>query len=125
AAPAAQRRWVFRLGPNAVDDADALSAAMAGDGVTTVAVFAAKDAYGQDGARWFTAAAERDGLDVTSTVEVPVTADQAALAELATSVLDRRRRSSTVDNDGPDAVLLWLPAPQAAAVAQALRASGY
>jgi ABC-type branched-chain amino acid transport systems, periplasmic component len=125
AAPAAERRWVFRLGPNAVDDADALSAAMAGDGVSTVAVIAAGDAYGRDGAHWFAVAAARDGLELTAAVEVPATADQAALAELAASVLDRRRRASTGDTDGPDAVLLWLPASQAAAVAQALRAAGY
>ncbi|MBX6749413.1 MAG: ABC transporter substrate-binding protein [Micromonosporaceae bacterium] len=125
AAPAVQRRWVFRLGPNAVDDADALAATMAGDGVSTVAVIAAGDAYGQDGARWFAAAAARDGLEVTAMVEVPATADQATVTELAASVLDRRRRTSTRDTDGPDAVLLWLPAPQAATVAQGLRAAGY
>jgi branched-chain amino acid transport system substrate-binding protein len=125
AAPTAQRRWVFRLGPNAVDDADALVAAMAADGVTTVAVIAADDAYGQDGARWFAVAAARAGLAVTTTVEVPVAAGQAAVTELAGSVLDRQQRTSTVDDDGPDAVLLWLPAAQATAVGQALRATGY
>jgi branched-chain amino acid transport system substrate-binding protein len=122
AAPAAQRRWVFRLGPNAVDDADALAAAMADDGVTTVAVLASADAYGRDGARWFAAAAARNDLTVTTTVEVPAPADEAAVSA---SVLDRRRRTSTTDTDGPDAVLLWLPAPRAIAIAQALRAAGY
>lgn len=125
AAPAAQRRWVFRLGPNAADNADVLSAAMAADGVTAVAVIAADDAYGQDGLRWFAAAAQRDGLEVTATLELPGSAAEAELATLVTSVLDRRLRATTVDDARPDAVLLWTPAPQAAQVAQALRAAGY
>ena len=125
AAPAAQRRWVFRLGPNAVDDADALAAAMAGDGVTTVAVLASADPYGREGVRWFAQAAERADLAVTTTVEVPATADEAAVTALVGPVLDRRRRTSTEDTDRPDAVLLWLPAPRAAMVTRALREAGY
>lgn len=125
AAPAAERRWVFRLGPNAADDADVLSAAMAADGLATVAVVAASDGYGRDGVRWFAAAAQRDGLAVTTTVEAPAAATEAELTALATSLLDRRRRSATVDDDGPDAVLLWTYASQATVIAQALRAAGY
>jgi len=125
AAPAAQRRWVFRLGPNAVDNADALAAAMAGDGVTTVAVLASADPYGREGVRWFAQAADRVGLTVTTTVEVPSPVDEATLTGLTSSILDRRRRPSTGDSSGPDAVLLWLPAPAATAVAQSLRSAGY
>jgi branched-chain amino acid transport system substrate-binding protein len=40
AAPAAERRWVFRIGPSAADNADVLSLAMAQAGVETVAVVA-------------------------------------------------------------------------------------
>lgn len=127
AAPAAERRWVFRLGPNAADDADVLSAAMAHGGVNSVAVIAADDTYGRDGARWFGEAAARDGLKMTTTVEVPVAADGAELEDVAATVLETRPRMSPVDDDGdgPDAVLLWTYAPQAGQIAQALRAAGF
>jgi len=127
AAPVAERRWVFRLGPNAADDADVLSAAMARAGVDTVGVITADDSYGRDGARWFGLAAERDGVEVAVTVEVPAAPSEAELADIAATLLDAGSRASTVDreDESPDAVLLWTYALPAGQVAQALRAAGY
>jgi branched-chain amino acid transport system substrate-binding protein len=120
-APVAQRRWVFRLGPNAADDADVLSAAMAGAGIDTVAVVHTDDPYGRDGVRWFDAAAERDELRVTATVALPAGAE-ALPGDVADAVLGTGR--STVDR-GPDVVLLWTSPRQATDVARALRTAGY
>ncbi len=120
-APVAQRRWVFRLGPNAADDADVLSAAMAGAGIDTVAVVHTDDPYGRDGVRWFDAAAERDELRVTATVALPAGAE-ALPGDVADEVLGTGR--SIVDRE-PDAVLLWTSPRQATDVARALRTAGY
>jgi len=120
-APVAQRRWVFRLGPNAADDADALSAAMAGAGIDTVAIVHTDDPYGRDGVRWFDAAAERDDLRVTTTVALPSGAE-ALPGAVVSAVLGTGH--STMDRE-PDAVLLWTYPRQAIEVARALREAGY
>jgi len=136
AAPADQRRWVFRLGPNAADNADALSLAMARAGVETVGVIAAADPYGQEGLRWITQAAGRDRMQVVATAQLDRSADAAAVTQAATKMAGWARPADPFapaapdpqqqeGETGPDAVVVWTYAPQADQLAAALRAAGY
>jgi branched-chain amino acid transport system substrate-binding protein len=133
AAPADQRRWVFRLGPTAADDADVLSQAMARHGVSTVGVIATVDPYGQEGLRWVRDAAVRDGLEVVATAELDPSAGEVAVAEAARVVASWQPPSDPLvlpaadqpESTGPHAVVIWVPASQATAVAGALRGAGY
>jgi branched-chain amino acid transport system substrate-binding protein len=112
AAPAVERRWVFKVGPNPGDHADLLSQEMARAGVRTVGVLTTGDDYGQEGRRWLTDAADRDGLTVVLDQTLRTSGDQ--LATVARTV-----------EAAPEAVVLWLAAPLAAEVATALRQAGY
>lgn len=131
AAPAAERRWIFRLGPNAGDNADVLSLAMARAGIETIGVIAVKDAYGEEGLRWVRDAAGRDRLDVVAAPrvragdEASVTAAARAIAQWQPPPDPFTPTTEDRDGGGPDAVVLWTYAPQAAEVAAALRDAGY
>jgi branched-chain amino acid transport system substrate-binding protein len=112
AAPAAERRWVFKVGPNPGDHADLLSLEMAGAGVRTVGVIATDDEYGQEGRQWLTDAAGRDALTVV-------------LDQTLTTRGDRTAAVARTVEAAPEAVVLWLPAPLAAELATGLRQAGY
>lgn len=112
AAPAAERRWVFKVGPNPGDHADLLSQEMAAAGVRTVGVIAADDLHGQEGRQWLTDAADRDALTV-------VLDQTLRTAEERTGAVARTVAAA------PEAVVIWLAAPLAAEVATALRQAGY
>jgi branched-chain amino acid transport system substrate-binding protein len=136
AAPADQRRWVFRLGPNAGDNADALSLAMAGAGAETVGLITVADPYGDEGRQWVTDAADRDGLAVV--VEARVSpGDEESVSAAAQTVAgwqpppdafatqEPTEEPGGEPTAGPDAVVVWAYAPLAASVATGLREAGY
>lgn len=132
AAPAAERRWVFRLGPTAADNADALSQAIADEGVQTLGVITSSDPYGQEGLRSLTDAAARDGLEIVVTADVD--SDGHAVADAAAQVtawtpppdpFDQLNLAVEPPGSGPDAVVLWLPPQLTSAAASALRDEGY
>jgi branched-chain amino acid transport system substrate-binding protein len=128
AEPAAERRWVFRLGPNAGDNADALSLAMAGAGVETVGLVTVADPYGDEGRRWITDAADRDGLSVAVAAQVSP-GDEESVSAAAQAVAGWRPPPEPFATEppvaGPDAVVIWAYAPLAAGVATGLREAGY
>jgi branched-chain amino acid transport system substrate-binding protein len=129
ASPVAERRWVFKLGPNAGDNADRLSQAIAAGGARTVAVIASADPYGRAGIRQLRDAARRDRLTVVAEHEVEVddatgiTAAAAAVAEWQPAATPAFPPAPVPA--GPDAVVVWVPAPASGEVAGALRAAGY
>jgi branched-chain amino acid transport system substrate-binding protein len=129
AAPAIERRWVFRIGPDAAAAADALSAEMAQAGVETVAVIAADDPYGDEGLAAIAEGAGRDGLTIAERPRIAVgQADSitAAAARVAAwrPALDPFAPPAEPAT-GPDAVAVWAPAPHAAVVVRTLRDTGY
>jgi branched-chain amino acid transport system substrate-binding protein len=128
--PVAERRWVFKLGPNAGDNADRLSQGMAADGARTVAVVATADPYGQAGAREMGDAAQRDGLRVVARHEIQaeepasIAAAVDAIAALPADPADPAEPPDPAPA-APDAVVIWAPAPASIAIATALREAGY
>jgi branched-chain amino acid transport system substrate-binding protein len=135
AAPAAERRWVFRLGPNAGDDADVLSAAIAQTGAVSVGLVTAEGEYGQEGLAWMRDAAGRDGLNLVIHQRVDP-ADEDGVAGAAKAIADwipdpaqggpdPAAPAGDQPQTGPDAVTIWTDASQAAQLATALREAGY
>jgi branched-chain amino acid transport system substrate-binding protein len=128
-APASERRWAFQIGPDAAASADALSAAMAQAGVRTVGLIAAGTPYGDEGLAAVAEAAGRDGLTIVERQRVA--AEQANTATTAAArvagwqpVIDPFAPAPDPPA-GPDAVVVWVPAPGAAGVTDALRGAGY
>lgn len=154
ATPAAERHWVFRLGPNAGDNADRLSREIARQEAETVGVIASADRYGDAGVGQMADAAARDGLTIATEQRVAVTAggqtgengtgdgDSGAAGggeggvAAAEAVAAWRPAGAGPQPGqppapapgspaGPDAVVIWAQAPLAATIATALREAGY
>lgn len=129
AAPASERRWVFRIGPDAAANADVLSAAMARADIRTVGVIATGTPYGDEGLAALADAADRDGLAIVERQRIAVEQEHAA-----TAAAERVAQWQPVPDPfrpvgqppvGPDAVVVWVPGSRAAEVSQALRRAGY
>lgn len=125
-------RYTFKLGPNADHNAAALIGELNAAGVDTIGLAAAADAYGEAGVREVTDAAERAGIEVAITVRIESEVDAEQLAGPAEQIatwqptpVDPPLFGEPPPPTGPDAVVVWLPAPQAGQFAQALRDSGY
>lgn len=131
AAPVAERRWVFKLGPDPGDNADRLCQEIARQGAETVGVIATDDPYGRAGATQVAAAAERDDLTVATDQRVPPDADRAAVAAAADAVAGWPPAEppptfgQPAEPAGPDAVIVWARAPVAGTITAAVRAAGY
>lgn len=136
--PVEQRRYVFKLAPNAEDGAAALATELGRARVKTIAMVAATDAYGDDGVREMTGesgAAQRAGIEVPVTARI--TAEEASLAAAAAEVVAYQPPPPPPDEGeaeppdqeepqvGPDAVVVWAPSPLAGELAAAVRAAGY
>jgi branched-chain amino acid transport system substrate-binding protein len=127
AAPASERRWAFRIAPDAAATADALSAAMAQAGVRSVGVIASDTRYGDEGLAALADAADRDGLTIG--VRQRIAAERAGSISTAAERIARWQPAadplSPIAVLGPDAVVVWAPAPHAADATRALRDNGY
>lgn len=136
AEPVEERRYVFKLGPNADHNAAALAAELAGTEaeVASIGLVAGTGAYADDGVQEMTDAADR------ANIQVPVTArvseDEASLQDAADQVVAYQPELDPeldpvdpVEGEepqvGPDAVVVWADAALADAVARDLRAAGY
>ena len=128
ARPVAQRRYVFQLAPDAGEDADLIAAELVRDRAATVGLVTTADGYGEAGLRELTAAAARGGFALVVHRRV-VAGDPAGLAGAAASVAGWRPATGFVPDPqpppGPDAVVVWLPAPAAGQLAAELRRAGY
>jgi branched-chain amino acid transport system substrate-binding protein len=126
ASPAAERRYVFKLGPNAADDAAVLAAELERAGVATVGMVAVDGGYGDDGLREMAAATERARPDLV-THERVLAADRAGVVRAAERIASWRPGSvpGPTRPAGPDAVVVWAPPVLAGQVAASLRGAGY
>ena len=132
ATPAEERRFLFKVGPNAEDNAAALVAELTRSGdVSTVGLVATDDEYGEAGVDAFADAADRAGLDLVVTPRVDPAAGEEALAGPAGEVANWTPPDQFIppgqapEEAGPDATVLWLAAPLAERFAVALRDAGY
>jgi branched-chain amino acid transport system substrate-binding protein len=130
ATPVAERHYLFKLGPNAGDDAAVLAAELVRDRAATVGLVTLAGAYGESGWREMTDAAERGGFEIVvhQRVEPGDTGSVAAAAAGVAGWAPDPAPGLAPDpppEPGPDAVVIWAPAPQASQLASDLRQAGY
>lgn len=135
AAPADQRRYLFKVGPDAGDAADRFSEEIARGGATTLGLVATDDPYGREGAQQMRDAASRDQVEVVAehrlapdAGESDVAAEVAAIAEWVPPpdpVTGLPDPTADPEQVGPDAVVLWLNPQAVVEVGTGLRDAGY
>jgi branched-chain amino acid transport system substrate-binding protein len=141
--PVAERRYVFKLGPNPADTASALVAEMNRSGVRTIALVTSDDEYGEDGRREIVGTAGAAGAAARADIEVAIDGvisaaedgqdDQQALVEqiiaFVPEPVDAPGQPGPGEEEepmaGPDAVVLWTGPSLAGEFAVELRGSGY
>ncbi|MER7458098.1 ABC transporter substrate-binding protein [Micromonospora sp. NPDC126480] len=111
--PVAQRRYVFKLAPNAPDNAAALTTELQRSRVREVGVLHSDDDYGREGLAALRSALDKVGIDV-----------QRAETVRATDT-DVTRQVAALAEDEPDALVLWTPAEQASLAAVAAQEARY
>jgi branched-chain amino acid transport system substrate-binding protein len=111
--PITQRRFVFKLGPNAGDVAALLSGTITGQGLARVAVVAEVGDHGDSGVAAMTTALNSDRRDLALTVRVPVGSH------------DYNAQADQVVARPVDAVVVWAVSPTSGLVARALRQAGF
>jgi branched-chain amino acid transport system substrate-binding protein len=111
--PVADRRYVFKLAPNAVDGAAALVTEVRRANIKKVALLITDDPYGADGALALQAELGKAGVRLTGTRQVKTTDTDVSPAV-----------SGLVDTK-PDAIIVWTFAEQAGLAATAAKAQKY
>ncbi|WBB74475.1 ABC transporter substrate-binding protein [Micromonospora sp. WMMD1128] len=107
--PVDQRRYVFKLAPNAVDSAAALTTELTRRGIRKVAVLHSADGYGQEGL-----SALRREFDKTTVRLVAAESVRATDTEVSTQIDELTDRK-------PQALILWTPPEQATLAATTAR----
>jgi len=140
-----QTRWLFRLGPDAGDNADKLSQTMADHGIHTVALVHTTDLYGLAGDRELHDATTRDHIDIVTRERIPPDANNDQIQAAAEAIATWQPPPQTPEQfhnpfpnpqvagqpdepsagDGLDAVVIWTGPDHAAALATARRETGY
>ncbi|ABP56306.1 ABC transporter substrate-binding protein [Salinispora tropica] len=113
ASPATERRYVFKLAPNASDSAEALAVELRRNEIGDVGVLRSDDAYGQEGLTVLQAALDKSDIEVLGVKTVRAT--DTDVSSQITSLVD----------DAPEALVLWTRAEQAGLAAVAAREAGF
>ncbi|MET7374177.1 ABC transporter substrate-binding protein [Micromonospora arida] len=108
AAPAAERRYVFKLGPNAPDSAAALTTELRRNNIRKVGMLVSDDDYGQEGA-----AALKSELD-----KAKITLRQ---QRIKTTDTDVSQQVQQLASGKPDAMVFWTPPEQATLAATSVQ----
>ncbi|MBQ0991475.1 ABC transporter substrate-binding protein [Micromonospora sp. PSH03] len=108
AAPAAERRYVFKLGPNAPDSAAALTAELRRNNIRKVGMLVSDDDYGQEGAT-----ALKSELD-----KARITLRQ---QRIKTTDTDVSQQVQQLASGKPDAMVFWTPPEQATLAATSVQ----
>jgi branched-chain amino acid transport system substrate-binding protein len=111
--PLPQRKFIYKLGPNASDVATVISRECRRLGLTSVAVLASADGHGQSGAAAMPRSAAAAGLALAGTVRLPDSGRAFADAAKQASALKAK------------ALVIWAQAPVSAAAVAAVRGAGY
>ncbi|TDB70931.1 ABC transporter substrate-binding protein [Micromonospora sp. KC721] len=107
--PVADRRYVFKLAPNAADNAALLTTELRRKGARRVAVLHSDDDYGREGLSALRGEFTKAGIRLTRNESVRTT---------DTEVSQQVRRLTT---DDPQAMVVWTPPEQAALAATSVR----
>jgi branched-chain amino acid transport system substrate-binding protein len=113
ASPVAERRYVFRLGPDTAATVAALVAGLREQKVAAVGLLATDDSYGVEGLQALTAELGRAGVRLVRTASVGV--NDTDLTRPVAELLAAR----------PAALVLWAPPAQAMAAAVSAKQSGF
>lgn len=111
--PVAERRYIFKITPNATDSAAALAAEMKRQRVRSIGLLHTDDSYGRDGQR-----AMSDEL-----TKAKIKLDEVQRVKSTDTDVSQAVRALT-DKD-PDAIVIWTSAEQAGLAAANARASAY
>ncbi|MFI1193129.1 ABC transporter substrate-binding protein [Micromonospora sp. NPDC020750] len=115
ASPVAERRHVFKLAPNAVDSAAALTNELHRRGIKKAAVLSSEDSYGQEGLAALRSEFTKAGIRLVR--EQGVKATETDVNQPVRTLVDRK----------PEALVVWTPPGQAmlaAAAAQEAKFKG-
>jgi branched-chain amino acid transport system substrate-binding protein len=111
--PVAERRYVFKVAPNAADGAAALAAEAKRNRVKKVGLLITDDPYGTDGQTAIRAELDKAGVDLALARQVKATdTDVSAAME---DLVDAK----------PDAIVVWTFAEQAGLAATGAKAAGF
>lgn len=111
--PVAERRYVFKLAPNAADSAAALTTELKRRRLDKVAVLHSADGYGQEGLSALRGELGKAGLDLVR-AEAVRTTDTDVSSQVAALVGKK-----------PDALVVWTPPEQAALTAASARQDSF
>ncbi|MEU1684471.1 ABC transporter substrate-binding protein [Micromonospora sp. NPDC005707] len=111
--PVAERRYVFKLAPNAADSAAALTAEMVRRNIRKVAVLHSADKYGEEGLAALVSQFAKADIKLTRAESVRTT-DTEVSTQIGSLVAKK-----------PDAMVVWAPPEQASLAAATARQSRY
>ncbi len=112
--PVVQRRFVFKLGPDAADVAGILTDYLANTRhLSRIALLATADDHGDSGVAEVTTAANSAGLNIVRTARLPLGAQ------------DYRAAVGPAVSAHPDAIIVWGVAPVPGLAARAIRGAGF
>lgn len=117
ATPVDKRQWVFKIGPNATDNAAALTAELGNAKKKRVAVLYTDDAYGNEGYRALESAL--GSAKITKTGQAKVRPTDTDVSQAVQSLLD------TEPGQEPQAIVVWTFAEQAALAATSAKQAGF
>ncbi|MGC5028881.1 ABC transporter substrate-binding protein [Micromonospora sp. DT229] len=111
--PVADRRYVFKLAPNAADNAGAIAGELSRRRVTSVGLLRTDDAYGKEGAEALRAEFGKAGIQLL------------AEATVRTTDTEVDRQAGTLAVAQPEALVIWTPPEQAMLAAGAVKQAGF
>lgn len=110
--PLADRKYIFKLAPNANHDATTLITSLGSSGVKKIRFIAGTDEYGRDALKFMSSEAKKASMDVGTSGDLAAGANP---TEVATKVAQ----------DKPDAIVILAWPAAATATIEALRTAGY
>lgn len=113
ASPASERRYMFKLAPNATDTAAALAPELKRVGVKKIGLLHTADDYGREGVKALTTELEKIKIRVPQTRSIKATDTDVSQAV------------SSLTSTKADAIVVWTTAEQAILAARSARESGY
>jgi branched-chain amino acid transport system substrate-binding protein len=111
--PLPDRTYVYKLTPDATDVAKLMAPTISSLNVARIGVIAAAGAHGDSGIRAMQGVAAANNLQIVGSARIPATGGNVSAAA----------RAAIAEN--PGAVVIWAAAPDAGAVARALKAAKY
>ncbi|GIJ80459.1 branched-chain amino acid transport system substrate-binding protein [Micromonospora phaseoli] len=111
--PVSERRYMFKLAPNAADNAAALTVELRRRNIDTVGLLRSDNAYGVEGSTALAREFAKVGIQVLAEASVRGTDTE----------LDRQ--ATTLTAAGPDALVIWTPPEQAMLATSAVKRIGF